>query len=126
MDDSSDILLRESVKDEACVVGAETLAGVGDTREPSVDNRSLEISPADTHERDLLQLHLLAWRKTMKSLYYCRSRSIRRTDVVAGEATRHPVASVPHPGTVNGTDEPVPGSATDSEECLACQQAGRE
>jgi len=121
MDDSSEILLRESVQDEACVVGAETLAGVGDTLEPSVDNRSLEFSPADVHKRDLYQLHLLAWRKGVKSLYYCRSKSIRRADVVAGEVARHPVASVPHPGTANGTDEPVPGSATDYEECLACQ-----
>ena len=35
------------------------------------------------HKRDLHQIHLQAWQKGVKSLYYCRSKSIQRADVVA-------------------------------------------
>ena len=34
--------------------------------------------PADVHKKDLNSIHMLAWEKGIKSLYYCRSRSIQR------------------------------------------------
>ena len=34
--------------------------------------------PADVHKRDLHQIHFQAWKKGLKSLYYCRSKSIQR------------------------------------------------
>ena len=77
--------------------------------------------PADVHKRDLHQLHLLAWKKGVKSLYYCRSKSIQRAEAVAHEGTNHAVASLPLMGTVNGGEKPVEGNQTDYEECLACQ-----
>ncbi|MEM7071439.1 MAG: ribonucleotide-diphosphate reductase subunit alpha, partial [Pseudomonadota bacterium] len=36
--------------------------------------------PADVHKRDLHQLHMRAWRKNVKSLYYCRSTSLQRME----------------------------------------------
>lgn len=64
--------------------------------------------PADVHKRDLHQLHFQAWKKGMKSLYYMRSKSIQRADVV-GRIGAAPVA------------ESVEGGDLDYEECLACQ-----
>ncbi len=32
--------------------------------------------PANVHKRDLHQIHFMAWKKGVKSLYYCRSLSI--------------------------------------------------
>ena len=55
---------------------------------------------ADTHKRDLHQVHLRAWRKGVKSLYYCRSRALQRAERVT------PTAAAPTP---------------DDEECLVCQ-----
>jgi len=38
--------------------------------------------PADIHKRDLHQIHFQAWKKGLKSLYYCRSKSIQRAENV--------------------------------------------
>jgi ribonucleotide reductase alpha subunit len=35
------------------------------------------------HKKVLHDIHFRAWKKGVKSLYYCRSRSIQRADVVA-------------------------------------------
>ena len=68
---------------------------------------------ADIHKRDLHQIHFLAWKKGVKSLYYCRSKSIQRSESVASTVT-----SLPHLGRVNGDDRPA---NNDYEECLSCQ-----
>jgi len=79
--------------------------------------------PANVHKRDLHQIHLMAWKRGVKSLYYCRSLSIQRADAIsekvavqpeilgapANDAAPLPVAAQPRAGT------------TDYEECLACQ-----
>jgi ribonucleoside-diphosphate reductase alpha chain len=39
--------------------------------------------PANVHKRDLHQIHMSAWKKGVKSLYYCRSLSIQRADAVS-------------------------------------------
>ena len=69
--------------------------------------------PADIHKRDLHGIHFSAWKKGVKSLYYCRSKSLQRADTIAtlGE-TGVSSASV-------GAD--LSGSAVDYDECLACQ-----
>jgi ribonucleoside-diphosphate reductase alpha chain len=77
--------------------------------------------PADVHKRDLHQLHLQAWKKGVKSLYYCRSKSIQRAEAVARDAADHSVAKVPHLGSVNGSEKPVETGTVDYEECLSCQ-----
>ena len=67
--------------------------------------------PADIHKRDLHQIHLLAWKRGVKSLYYCRSLSIQRADNVSEKAVA-PVRLVPLAAAA---------AATDYDECLACQ-----
>jgi ribonucleoside-diphosphate reductase alpha chain len=77
--------------------------------------------PADVHKRDLHQIHLLAWKKGLKSLYYCRSLSIQRADAVSEKAVR-PAAFVgvaPEAPAVART--PAGAKTIDYEECLACQ-----
>jgi ribonucleoside-diphosphate reductase alpha chain len=74
--------------------------------------------PANVHKRDLHQIHLLAWKKGMKSLYYCRSLSIQRADTVSEKAIR----PVEFTGTPSTRDQPpLAAASTDYEECLACQ-----
>ena len=75
--------------------------------------------PADVHKRDLHQIHFQAWKKGVKTLYYCRSKSLQRAEIVSGMGAETPVATVPHLGKVNTTDQP--GAGSDYEECLACQ-----
>ncbi len=80
--------------------------------------------PADVHKRDLHQIHLLAWKKGVKSLYYCRSRSVLRAEShQSSEKALEGVsaAAVPLVGKVNGADQPVAPVRVDYEECLACQ-----
>ncbi len=73
--------------------------------------------PADVHKRDLHQIHFQAWKKGVKSLYYCRSKSIQRAESVLGDKAGK---AVPHLGKVNGHEQPQV-NGTDYEECLACQ-----
>ena len=42
--------------------------------------------PANVHKRDLHQIHFMAWKRGVKSLYYCRSLSIQRADNVSEKA----------------------------------------
>ncbi|HTC12393.1 MAG TPA: ribonucleoside-diphosphate reductase subunit alpha [Acetobacteraceae bacterium] len=86
--------------------------------------------PANVSKRDLHQIHFMAWKRGVKSLYYCRSLSIARADNVSEKAVA-PVAftgvmGVPAPA--NDGQVPLPlvaaaaaGNATNYEECLACQ-----
>jgi ribonucleoside-diphosphate reductase alpha chain len=60
------------------------------------------------YKKVLHQLHLLAWEKGLKGLYYCRSRSIRQATKVS-----HTVGEMPA-----AVDKP---EDFDSGECLACQ-----
>ncbi len=62
--------------------------------------------PADVNKKDLHGLHYLAWKRGVKSLYYCRSKSMQRADNVSLRAS--------------AGKEPMPEVAK-YEECLACQ-----
>ncbi len=81
--------------------------------------------PANVHKRDLHQIHMMAWKRGMKSLYYCRSLSIQRADSVSEK----PVAPRKLTGVADVREEtaawPSPAAAvsigTNYEECLACQ-----
>ena len=75
--------------------------------------------PADVHKRDLHKVHFNAWKKGVKSLYYCRSKSIQRADTVAAMGAAASV-SVPMLGRVNGKEESQE-AFLDYDECLACQ-----
>ncbi|MCA0303567.1 MAG: ribonucleoside-diphosphate reductase subunit alpha [Proteobacteria bacterium] len=84
--------------------------------------------PADVHKRDLHQIHMMAWKRGVKSLYYCRSLSIQRAETVAGEALASPIGDqalsaprVDAPSPVPFGTPAAPAQTTDYEECLSCQ-----
>ena len=102
----------------------------GADRAPFIcQSQSLNIFlPADVHKRDLHQIHMMAWKRGVKSLYYCRSLSIQRAETVAGEALAAPMGdqalSAPRvdvPSTVPLVPPAAPQQSTDYEECLSCQ-----
>ncbi len=74
--------------------------------------------PADVHKRDLHQIHFLAWKRGVKSLYYCRSMSIQRADTVSEKAVG-PAAFLPPAN--DAVKPPLVAKPMDYEECLACQ-----
>ncbi|WP_159997998.1 ribonucleoside-diphosphate reductase subunit alpha [Roseomonas sp. 18066] len=87
--------------------------------------------PADVHKRDLHQIHFQAWKKGVKSLYYCRSLSIQRADTVSEKVSVQPALGFAAANSVEAV-LPMPvarvtravageASSTDYEECLACQ-----
>jgi ribonucleoside-diphosphate reductase alpha chain len=80
------------------------------------------------HKRDLHQIHMMAWKRGVKSLYYCRSLSIQRAETVAGEALSSPIGDqalsaprVDAPSPVPLGVPTAPAQSTDYEECLSCQ-----
>ena len=89
--------------------------------------------PADIHKRDLHQIHHMAWKKGMKSLYYCRSKSIQRAeDIFTQESSLESAtkgANVDMPLPSQDTEElPIAARSNDKvsenndyDECLACQ-----
>ncbi|MBO1324050.1 ribonucleoside-diphosphate reductase subunit alpha [Acetobacter sp. TBRC 12305] len=72
--------------------------------------------PADVHKRDLHQIHFQAWKKGLKSLYYCRSLSIQRADTVSNVLAKSDVMQVDQ-----AAPAPVAAQSSNYEECLACQ-----
>jgi ribonucleoside-diphosphate reductase alpha chain len=76
--------------------------------------------PANVSKRDLHQIHLQAWKKGMKSLYYCRSMSIQRADAVSEKALR-PEEFAQVPTANDQASLPLVAAPTNYEECLACQ-----
>ena len=81
--------------------------------------------PADLHKRDLHRIHFQAWKKGVKSLYYCRSKSIQRAESsLSQQVARTEPRAIPHLGKVNSGEDRAkrPNPATvDYDECLACQ-----
>jgi ribonucleoside-diphosphate reductase alpha chain len=65
--------------------------------------------PADVEKWDLHMLHFTAWQRGIKSLYYCRSKSISRAGFAGKLEEKSASVSMPAP------------ARTDYEECLACQ-----
>jgi ribonucleoside-diphosphate reductase alpha chain len=80
--------------------------------------------PANVHKRDLHQIHHQAWKKGVKSLYYCRSLSIQRADTVSEKAEMS-IGTARAPANDAAAPLPLvaakPGESTNYEECLACQ-----
>ena len=69
--------------------------------------------PADVHKRDLHQIHFQAWKKGLKSLYYCRSKSIQRAEVINQTVA---ASNITKAASVAAGAEPA-----NYEECLSCQ-----
>ncbi len=71
--------------------------------------------PADVHKKDLHQIHFQAWKKGLKSLYYCRSKSIQRAENVNDANSTDVTANVYKSKNKLQEDE------NKYEECLSCQ-----
>ena len=70
--------------------------------------------PADIHKRELHKIHFDAWKKGLKSLYYCRSKSIQRAENVNDTKAIDVNANV-YKSKPQTTEQP------EYEECLSCQ-----
>ncbi len=68
--------------------------------------------PGDVDKWDLHMLHWMAWERGVKSLYYCRSKSVQRAGFAGDEGKADGEVEAP---TMTTTEK------TDYEECLACQ-----
>jgi len=94
-------------------------------RTPMIDqSQSVNIFlPANVHKRDLHQIHFQAWKQGVKSLYYCRSKSMQRAEVVAtkGEIPESLKELLDGAVAAKKPKLEVVASDTDYEECLACQ-----
>ena len=44
--------------------------------------------PADVHIKELHNIHMLAWKRKLKTLYYCRSEAIKRAELVSLKVER--------------------------------------
>jgi ribonucleoside-diphosphate reductase alpha chain len=44
--------------------------------------------PSDVNIRDLHLLHLKAWKKKLKTLYYCRSEAVKRAEIISTKIER--------------------------------------
>jgi ribonucleoside-diphosphate reductase alpha chain len=79
---------------------------------------NLFLSPT-IHKRDLHLLHFHAWKKGMKSLYYCRSSSMQRADKVSH---KHEDVALQLEMSLYKQNNPKPDYESGKyEECLACQ-----
>ncbi|HRP11966.1 MAG TPA: ribonucleotide-diphosphate reductase subunit alpha, partial [Terricaulis sp.] len=65
--------------------------------------------PGDVDKWDLHMLHWMAWERGVKSLYYCRSKSVQRAGFAGDE------------GKADAPEAMQMVEKTDYEECLACQ-----
>ena len=83
--------------------------------------------PADIHKKTLHDIHFEAWRKGLKSLYYCRSKSLQRAEAVATKAEVHDHGAamgntIDHPLPLAAQEATLPSeNENDYEECLSCQ-----
>jgi ribonucleoside-diphosphate reductase alpha chain len=77
-------------------------------RTPFIDQgQSLNLFfAADAHKKDINAVHMMAWKKGVKGLYYCRSLSVQRAETVSEKIAQKPV---------DGAGEKK------YDECLACQ-----
>ena len=71
--------------------------------------------PADIHKKELHQIHFQAWKKGLKSLYYCRSKSIQRAENVNSGSTTDVTKNVYNNNKESDNEE------SKYEECLSCQ-----
>ena len=70
--------------------------------------------PADVHKRELHKIHFDAWKKGLKSLYYCRSKSIQRAENVNDSNATDVTANV-YKSKQQTNEQP------EYEDCLSCQ-----
>ena len=72
--------------------------------------------PADVHKRELHEIHFQAWKKGLKSLYYCRSKSIQRAENINNNLSTNVENNV-YKNNQNQAQE----QEIEYDECLSCQ-----
>ena len=72
--------------------------------------------PADIHKKYLHQIHFQAWKKGLKSLYYCRSKSIQRAENINSNLSTN-IENNMYKNDRNQIRE----SEIEYDECLSCQ-----
>ena len=89
---------------------------LGADRTPNISQaQSINIFvPADIHKKELHQIHFQAWKKGLKSLYYCRSKSIQRAENVNDAKLTDVTANVYKSKNQQSEEQ-------EYEECLSCQ-----
>jgi len=71
--------------------------------------------PADIHKKELHDIHFQAWKKGLKSLYYCRSKSIQRAENVQSGSSTDVTKNV------YSKEQESNNKDNNYEECLSCQ-----
>ncbi len=71
--------------------------------------------PADIHKKELHNIHFQAWKKGLKSLYYCRSKSIQRAEDVNNGSSTDVTKNVYSRKQESNNEN------NNYEECLSCQ-----
>ena len=130
-DDEKDVFKTAFELDQRWVIDL-----AGDRAEFICQSQSVNVFlPADVEKKMLHDIHWQAWKKGVKSLYYCRSKSIQRAEAISQkeevtEMLADGMMPVPSPdaieipmvaGPVASTAEGGSENDNDYEECLACQ-----
>jgi ribonucleoside-diphosphate reductase alpha chain len=115
-----DFLTQEekNVFKTAFEINQQWIVELGADRTPNISQaQSINLFlPADVHKRELHQIHFQAWKKGLKSLYYCRSKSIQRAENINSNSSTNVEDNVYIHGK-NQAQEPE----KDYDECLSCQ-----
>ena len=77
--------------------------------------------PGEIDKWDLHMLHWTAWEKGVKSLYYCRSKSVQRAGFAGGEDKSEEADSSSEELSPEALMAQTAAGRTDYDECLACQ-----
>ena len=103
---------EKNVFKTAFELNQEWIIELGAERTPYISQaQSINIFlPADVHKKKLHQIHFQAWKKGLKSLYYCRSKSIQRAENVNNGLSINKIENV----SSQNQDQ-------DNDECLVCQ-----
>ena len=72
--------------------------------------------PADIHKKELHNIHFQAWKKGLKSLYYCRSKSIQRAENINSGSSTDVTKNV-----YSKKKKIEKNENNEYEECLSCQ-----
>ena len=125
-DDEKDVFKTAFELDQRWIIDL-----AGDRAEYICQSQSLNVFiPADVHKKTLHDIHWMAWKKGVKSLYYCRSKSIQRAEAISHKQNVTAIDAVgaqpiPSPDGIELTLAAAPaagdGNDNDYEECLACQ-----
>ncbi|MDA0782731.1 MAG: ribonucleoside-diphosphate reductase subunit alpha [Rickettsiales bacterium] len=77
--------------------------------------------PGDVHKSELHDIHYQAWKKGLKSLYYCRSTSIQRAEKVSHKVPDIAAMVAAAVGVEIENDVEQKSNKMEYDECLACQ-----